>query len=293
MKMKNLLVCVASLLCLYWGWSKLTSPYGDQKVDYTPAAKECFAEKAFRYCIYRAQQGTNGDVAYYLHGKDLDENAWNDDTFYTAMIQKYWAEKPVQPPVIVSVSFGPVWLLVPKNSAPNSGLLELFKNEVMPAVEKNIERPKHRILFGESMGGLNSLILAFKYDGLFTKVASLCPVVYDEKPSASLSEIKLLSQRTGADPKTIFAILKLAKRYVSNDDEWDAMSPVELVKTFPVDSKTRFYLSCGLYDKYGNFDGTEIIRKALQKKGVNLTWHPLYGNHCVIDVPSLADFLTQ
>jgi S-formylglutathione hydrolase FrmB len=293
MKMKNLIASIVLLVFLYWGWSKLTSPYGDQKVDYIPASKKCFSEPSYRYCVYQAKQGTNGDIAYYLPGKDLDENAWNDETYYTAMLQKYWADQSVRPPTVVSVSFGPVWLLVAKNTAQYSGLLETFREQVIPTAEKKLGKFRHRFLFGESMGGLNSLIMALKNDGLFTKVASLCPVVYNEKPSASLHDLKTLSQRTGADPKTIFGIMKLAKRFASNDSEWDAMSPVELAKSFPTGSKTKFYLSCGLYDKYGNYEGAEMVKNTLQQRGVDVMWHPLYGNHCAIDVPSLGDFLTD
>ena len=57
-------------------------------------------------------------------------------------------------------------------------------------------------------------------------------------------------------------------------------------------SYPELYLSNGLYDKYGNFEGTEALAKLATEKGIKTRWHPLYGGHCAIDIASLADFLT-
>ena len=292
--MKKILAGTVVLFVLcFWAWEKITSPYGDQRVGYLAASKECFSEESFKYCVYQAKQGTNGAVAYHLHGKSLDENSWNDDTYYTSMLQKSWAEKLVKPPTIVSVSFGPIWLLVPKNSSPQSGLLEKFVNEIIPKVESRLGKPQHRYIFGESMGGLNSLIVGLKTNGIFSKVAALCPVIYSSRPSVRLSEINKILERTGADPKTVFGAIALSKKYVSNDSEWDDISPLELVKKITQQKNPKFYLSCGLYDKYGNFEGTELLAKAMEASGVQVDWHPLYGGHCAIDVVSLANFLAE
>lgn len=50
-------------------------------------------------------------------------------------------------------------------------------------------------------------------------------------------------------------------------------------------------ISCGLYDKYGNFEGSQIFVDRARARGLKVQWRPLYGGHCVIDVPSVADFL--
>ena len=99
-------------------------------------------------------------------------------------------------------------------------------------------------------------------------------------------------KRTGADPKIIFGVTQLAKKYVSNDEEWNAISPISLIERAD-QSYPELYLSCGLYDNYGNFEGTEALANLAIKRGVKTTWHPLYGGHCAIDVASLADFLAS
>jgi S-formylglutathione hydrolase FrmB len=289
---KKIFAClVVFILLLYFGWNKLTSPYGDQKVDYHPSSKECFVENYYRYCIYKATQGTNGNIAYHLHGRNLDEHSWNDDTYFTAMIQQYWAQKTVKPPVIVSVSFGPTWLLTPKGKAPESGLLEKFKDEVIPQIESKLGKPHHRSIFGESMGGLNSLIIGLNSESFFHKVAALCPAIYKGSPFAPLSEIKKFLKRTGADPKTIYGVISLAKKSVTNNSEWEKASPLTLIQNYSARKSPKIYLSCGLYDQYGNFEGSQLFVEQAKKKGFQIQWHPIYGGHCSIDIQSLAEFL--
>ncbi|MFL6228582.1 MAG: alpha/beta hydrolase-fold protein [Pyrinomonadaceae bacterium] len=155
-----------------------------------------------------------------------------------------------------------------------------------------IGKPSRRILLGESMGGLNVLILGLSRPELFSKVASLCPGVYLESPFSDLSTLRAAIKRTGADPKIAYGVTRLAKKYVSNDAEWNAINPISLIgradQRYP-----ELYLACGLYDDYGNFEGTEALANLAIKRGVKTTWHPLYGGHCAIDVASLADFLSS
>lgn len=285
-------IFIVLVLGTYFLWGKLSSSYGDQKVDYRSANKVCFQEEKFKYCVYKSQKGVNGNIAYYLHGRNLDELAWNDDTFYTSMIQKYWQENKLIPPIVVAISYGPIWLLAPRNAKAESGLLEHFLNQAIPFIESKIGTPKERILFGESMGGLNSLIAMFNSHASFSKVASLCPGVYNLSPFASLSEMKTVITRTGADPKIIYGILQLSKKFISTEDDWDKMSPLRLVE-HTSKLKSKLYLSCGLYDKYGNYEGTELLSQKMISKGFSVEWHPIYGGHCAIDVSSLAEFLAH
>ena len=126
MKNKKRYIVVFLILIVYFIWKNISSPIGSQVVIYAPAHKECYDENKFKYCVYKSDLKNNGNVAYYLHGRNLDASAWNDDTFYTSMVQKYWQDKKITPPIVVAVSYGPVWLLSPKNAREGSGLLEHF-----------------------------------------------------------------------------------------------------------------------------------------------------------------------
>lgn len=275
----------------YSAWRYFTRPTGDQKVVFAAARAENFSAGNLSYTVYRAENGVSDDVVYYLHGRNLDVSAWNDDTYFTSMIQAHWQKSAIKPPTIVVVSYGPVWLLTPKNSAAESGLLDDFVAR-LPEIEVNAGKPRRRILLGESMGGLNVLIAGLSRPEMFAKIASLCPGVYADSPFSDYAALRAAMKRTGADPKIIYGVTQMAKKYVASDEEWKAVSPLALIERADA-NYPELYLSCGLYDNYGNFEGTEALANLAIKKGVKTVWRPLYGGHCVIDVASLADFLVS
>ncbi len=274
---------------LYFVWTRISVPQGNQKVAFSPAKKECGLVGRLKYCVYRAQSGTNGDIVYHLHGRNLDEQIWNDDTYWTSMVQSEWQRSRAKPPTVVSLSYGPIWLLVPKGKQAESGLLEDLMNS-LPAIEAKIGAPKRRILLGESMGGLNALIAGLTYPERFAKVAVLCPGVYTISPFASFSEMTDALKRTGADPKIGFGVWLLAKKYVSDQAEWRRISPLDLIGN-ATSRYPAMYLSNGLYDAYGNFEGTDRLARTAAQRGVAVDWHPIYGGHCATDTVSLARFL--
>jgi pimeloyl-ACP methyl ester carboxylesterase len=286
-------ILIALLIAGYLSWNYFTSPTGSQKVAFTPARPQSFTSGGLNYTIYRAENGVSDDVIYHLHGRNLDASIWNDDTYFTSLVQAYWQRSSIKPPTVVVVSYGPVWLLTPKNSQVENGLLDDFIAR-LPEIESKVGKPEpgRRILLGESMGGLNVLILGLSRPGMFSKIASLCPGVYLESPFSDYSTQRAAMERTGADPKIIYGVTRLAKRYVSNNEEWNAINPISLIERAD-QSYPELYLSCGLYDRYGNFEGTEALANLAIQRGVKTTWHPLYGGHCAIDVASLADFLSS
>lgn len=293
--MKKMYLLGLSLLAFSFLFGSLS--LGEQKVDYIPSKKECFNGQgplSWKYCIHIPNSGaTNGDVAYLLHGLNLSEQTWNDDTFYTAMIQDYWQKKNIVPPIVVTVSFGPSWLLTEKGQKLKSGLLDFFTGYIINEIEKKTGAPKRRIVFGESMGGLNSLQLGLKTSGLFQKVASSCPPVYKISPFVSKDKLQEFLKRTGADPQIINKVIQLANEFIFDENEWKKFSPLHLIENLDPKTAPEFYLSCGLYDAYGNFEGNEALQKRARQLGFKWTWRPIYGGHCATDVVSLADFLVQ
>jgi S-formylglutathione hydrolase FrmB len=141
------------------------------------------------------------------------------------------------------------------------------------------------------MGGFNSLSLALHSPGVFKKVASLCPVLYSDSLFSGISSIKKVLERTGADPRTLLGIRALGMTYVANEEEWWKTSPLSVLQRINARALPQIYLSCGLYDKYGNYEGVEMFAKQALAKGAKLIWRPLYGGHCVVDFISLSDFL--
>jgi len=127
----------------------------------------CTAKSDYTYCIYKAKQGNNKNIAYYFHGRGGRPESWGQDKDFSLAIQHYWLKNKIKPPVVISVSFGKEWLLAPKLSSPQSGLYEKFKISVIPEVESKLFKPEKRIVFGKSMGGLNALIAGLTADGFF------------------------------------------------------------------------------------------------------------------------------
>lgn len=284
---------VAALIAalIYYAWGQITLTRGDQKVSFRPAEQACDAAGSLRYCVYRDRRGTNGDIVYHLHGRNLDERIWNDDTYFTALVQAEWQRRRELPPTVVTLSYGSTWLLTPKGEKPNSGLLDDLMAR-LPAIEAKVGRPRRRLLMGESMGGLNVLIVGLSYPSRFAKVAALCPGVYAISPFASLSNIRAAMERTGANPKIIFGVWMMARKYSANDAEWRRVSPLALIERAGPDYPA-LYLSNGLYDAYGNFEGTERLAEMARARGVRTEWHPIYGGHCASDTFSLAAFLSS
>ncbi|MBB4845918.1 hypothetical protein HNP55_004472 [Paucibacter oligotrophus] len=290
-------LAIAVLMLLgsfYLAWQHWSQPWGTQAVRFTPAQQECGQQGRLRYCINRDAAGVNGDWVYHLHGRKLDETAWNDPSYMTAMIQAAWQQRGQRPPTVVTLSYGPVWLLTPRGKTEASGLLEQISVD-MDAIEARHGRPANRLLLGESMGGLNALILGLSRPERFAKVAALCPGVYIDSPFASLSQLKAALERTGADPKIGFGVLSLARRYVADDAEWQQVSPLALIeRPLPAASQgPQLYVSNGLYDRYGNFEGSQRLVERARVQGWLTEWHPIYGGHCASDIDSLARFLLR
>jgi lipopolysaccharide export system protein LptC len=117
---------IVLLIAGYLTWNYLTSPTGDQKVIFTPAHPQHFTSGNLNYTIYQAENGVSEDINYHLHGRNLDASIWDDDTYFTSLVQVYWQKSAIKPPTVVVVSYGPVWLLTPKNSKVENGLLDDF-----------------------------------------------------------------------------------------------------------------------------------------------------------------------
>lgn len=285
------LIALLSAFLVSQAWTGLTRTRGAQDVAYDPAAASCDEMGKLRYCVYRARGGTSDNLVYHLHARNLDESVWNDDTYFTALIQAEWQKAGTPPPTVVTVSYGTTWLLAPRGQKPDSGLLEEFMEDIK-RIEAKIGEPDRRLLLGESMGGLNVLVAGLTYPDRFSKIASLCPGVYVNSPFASFSTMREAAERTGANPKIAFGVWSMARRYLASEAEWKRFSPLELIAkadaTYP-----DLYLSNGLYDGFGNFEGTERLASQAKEKGVKTEWRPLYGGHCAIDATSLAAFLSS
>jgi pimeloyl-ACP methyl ester carboxylesterase len=272
--------------------------------DYTQTCKTFAAPLTGGYCIHRPAHSRNPDVLYHFHGKGGSEQTWAEENFYTGQIRSFWKSRRMQPPTIVSVSFGKIWVLAKKNGSPISGLFETFVDKILPLIEKDlgIKKRGRRLLVGESMGGFNSTQMFF-HTRLFRKIAILCAPLSDLSPFASPKEVEEFIQGSKAwtyhettDPdsmrKAVGEMVQLGQGFYPTEADWKGADPMELA-TQVRRRMADVYLAAGMHDKYAVYEGNEKFDKLLRAKGVYVEWRPQWGGHCAMDIPSLARFLAM
>lgn len=244
------------------------------------------------YCKTTTPGSHNRDLLYHFHGRGGSAKTWTDKDYYTELVRQEWTRRGFEPPTVVTVSFGPVWLLVEKNQSPASGLFEIFNKVVMPTVEKTLPRfSGRRLLVGESMGGFNATQIALKSGDLFAKVAILCPAIIEFSPFSSKEVIDKFITSHKAKPDLIEQLVQVARYFMPEEADWLKTSPLGLAQTNLGWRSPKLYLSCGFYDEYGFYRGTEKFASIAEAKGARVQWRPLYGGHCATDAVSVATFL--
>ena len=289
---RSLFMVYVICLATYVSYQKLMAlRIGKQQVGRMEPLEFCHERTDWKYCVY---EGVNTDpevYLYYFHARGQNEKSWKQATSYPAMLQKYWQDKKYRFPKVVSVSFGPTWLATAKMSKPETGLEDRFRSEVFGTIEGNLGQPKKRFILGASMGGLNALTLAFSFPEHFSRVASLCPPLYTISPYSSWADVARFLGRTGAQPKALVTSLGVGRHFFSNNSEWNRFSPLERVKDVQFPKFVSYYISAGLKDEYGLYEGAELLANTLKERGVRTFWRPTSGEHCAVDIHSLGDFL--
>lgn len=259
---------------------------------------------AVSYCVHIPKQSSNPDVLYHLHGLNGSEATWQDDYFYTGQVRGFWKAHQIAPPTVISISFGPLWVLAEKNESPNSGLFDAVTKGVIPLIESSLGGVKgRRLLVGESMGGFNSTQLALKTQ-LFVKAAILCAPIAEITPFATEAEVNAFIERSGGwqyykeeDPTVVKSavaqMLQLSKAFFPTPEAYAKANPLELANSVDPKTAPKLYVADGLYDKYLSYESTEKFTGILKSRGLDVQWRPQWGGHCAIDIPSLAKFLTK
>ncbi|MEZ0391967.1 MAG: hypothetical protein ACAH59_07120 [Pseudobdellovibrionaceae bacterium] len=259
------------------------------------------------YCIHKPVNSTNQDVIYHFHGARGTEAFWQEKYYYPSQIRQYWDDNQLQAPTVISISFGPFWLLAEKNSSEVSGLFEIFVNEIVPKIENSIGGVRgRRIVVGESMGGFNATQMALKTK-LFQKAAFLCaPMVDKVSPYSSPAEIDAFIRASSAwqyytainDQQEVVgsvnSLLQISKIFYPKPEDWAKANPLNLIRGLKSATELPpIYQTVGFYDPYAIYEGNEVFAKLLTRLSGQLEWHPTWGGHCAFDIPSLSKFLVE
>lgn len=253
------------------------------------------------YCIHPPLGKGNRDILYYFHGNGGSELDWNDPVSLTGQLQKEFKKNRRPTPTVISVSFGPTWVFAHKNASPASGLLELFTQQIMPALEASLGGLKgRRLVMGISMGGFNTLQLAMR-TSLFRKAAAICSPMGTVSPFGSAEDLQkyieasLAWQYYKETPNVVIDAVKemisLAQYFYPSPQDWQQADPLALARQTSIKDLPVMYVAAGYYDKYALYEATEKFAESLQRKRARIEWRPQWGGHCAADIPSLAAFL--
>lgn len=244
----------------------------------------------YKFCISKTPGSSNTDVLFYLHG---GSGSGHEGKGIVDRLAKTWKRQKHEAPVVITVSFGPLWLLVGRNNSPNSGLLEIFIESIIPEMEKRaVGGPaKRRLLAGYSMGGFNSAQVLFNVPaGFFAKTAVICPAMIDLSPWASRSAIAQHAKDLGIPVQTLNNLVATVQHFVDDEVFYQTeVDPIALARTH-LQGKTDLLVAVNEDDEVFR-DGGEKFIKAAASAGVSIESQSWKGGHCKTDVAKLAKFL--
>jgi S-formylglutathione hydrolase FrmB len=246
------------------------------------------AQNGLNYCVIKPVKTTNQDILYYFHGLQGNVHEWQNLPGYGTTYQT-WAN---QAPIVVTISFGPIWLLAERNASASSGLYESFIFSALPFIEKSENlHPLHRLLMGLSMGGFNAAQIYLKNPSLFSKVALACPALTRVGPYSGQNAIQEYITRTHAQPSQVEKALSVSSSFFPDETSWETADSIALASKLVNPNFPPLFASGGMQDEYGFFEGALAFVNAISIHGAQAHFTELQGGHCTYDWIGTANFL--
>lgn len=190
--------------------------------------QSCSSFEDFDFCFYPGSGQNANNLVYFFHGIMGYENIWIHNKTYL-QIQSEWQALPKGRPAVVSISYGRVALLTPKNSHKYSGALDPWNLDRIENFEKKHLKlyTQKRFLMGTSMGGHNALNLYIKMFPNFSKIGLLCPAQLLNSPYDSKEIVeKILPQVESLWPMYLGAMGLMRIYY--DQPSWNTYSPFNI-----------------------------------------------------------------
>lgn len=253
-------------------------------------SSDCQNLKRFKFCHFPGTGKNKNKVIYFFHGVFVGKHNWEENNA-TRKIQNRWTKHALGTPTVISISYGPVWLLTSSNTKTLSGLLDEWTRETFYEIEKKLHlNVRSRIVFGDSMGGHNALKLVNKLRNFFDKAGLICPAITVSPLESNGRDVfKLFPNFTGQF-HLYFAAVKLMSAYY-DDLSWQRESPFNLESSFyEMSTKLRFQLLSN--DIFGFTDTSLLWIREAQTKGAHIDYQISRGFHCDPEnFDDMADFL--
>lgn len=245
----------------------------------------------YTYCITKTEGSTNTSVLYYFHGGGGSELQWGQ---ISSDIYNQWLARNVNPPTVITVSFGPYWLLVEPNSSPNSGLLDYFEHAVMPQMEMMAigKIADERMIMGLSMGGFNTAKVLARLPAQTIKRATLvCPAIVDLSPFATKEQVaNYVATHPSTDAKSLENLAFIAQAFISDETVWNTTANPLVLTDKVAASQAELLIGTNMDDTTFAPGGQLFAQKvsALIPATVVQEWA---GGHCDLDNAAIANFL--
>lgn len=238
------------------------------------------------YCTY-SNSPTPRSTIWFFHGladspqvfqEALDNSSWivNRDS-YLQLLQGLPATR------IVSITFGLSWLLnvnPVRSDDLKAATVDVFKNQIMPFLEKKYSTVKPYSVVGHSMGGYNASTLCTVMPDTWSKCALLNAMI--PKPDCDVYESSFCDAGPG-----------LVIRANLSADDWKNYSPLSLVSKAPRLPKA-FVTACA-DDGFGLYPGPQAWAQKAASRGFDVVWEPVASNCDHVHWPAndLIKFLYQ
>ena len=294
---------VTLFLFVQIGWFMLPmlAPVLSGASDWVPIPLEnvktsCYQESeplSWTWCVHKMEHQSQDTILYHLHGRRGAANWWNDKEYFSGDVMNLWDRQDLVPPTVVGISFGPLWLLQDEESmsgeAPPIGLLT---EQLIPKIEIQLGlKIKKRMVVGESMGGVNALMLLAHASGSFARVAALCPPLSQLPPDAALTDIFKKVTDSSLSLKRALLLSAMGRYFYPESDRWYKLDPVQkLAVTQQVNTKS-VYISAGQRDDWDCQGGIPALTRELERLNVDVTLDTRDAGHCWVDPKKLATFL--
>lgn len=247
--------------------------------------------KPYGYCATVTPGSQSKDILYYFHGAMGDQKGWLGKA---SRIWKAWDGHGIDAPVVITISFGRIWMMAEKNSSPLSGAFETITKKMMPEIEARWWKHAgegRRLLAGESMGAFNAFQLLSHFPNRWSRVALMCADVADIGPFSSIDDMDDYVKETGADKFLTFWEKIMDRMFYGDEDAWDRAAPIKMApKIFGPDTPP-LYISGSHLDQFGFFSGDQWLAKLAAERGISVLWDELPGKHCAYTPDTVAQFI--
>jgi len=241
---------------------------------HTPAT-ECGKSQKVSYCYFAGAPGSKR-IVYFLHGFGNDHNAWSWNPV-TKRIEDEWKQKRLERPHVVVLSFGKMWWF----NQPRGESLSQFVNHFE---ETKKITGSSRILYGDSMGGHNSVRWAASAPELFNKLALICPAMplsFVGSPDKGTEGVWPFNRL--ADSLIVGNYAELQAPYnnvLLNPNYWQRL------KAIP-----KIHVIVSTIDHFGFYTGGKRLQETFRKNGAEVSFEEQKVFHCNAEAGQLAPFL--